>query len=122
MLWGGGSAGLRRRELQHRDALEHEPFPGGLRDRSPLFGTDAQPLQRDGVGRPRIDRRVGDELERSEQIGDVAGPLNDQDESLRVIGEPDLRKGTWELVVADDRPRPMAGTGVDAVIRARRRS
>jgi hypothetical protein len=28
----------------------------------------------------------------------------------------------WELVVADDRPRPMAGTGVDAVIRARRRS
>ncbi len=28
----------------------------------------------------------------------------------------------WELVVADDRPRPIAGTGVDAVIRARRRS
>jgi len=28
----------------------------------------------------------------------------------------------WELVVADDRPRPTAGTGVDAVIRARRRS
>jgi SAM-dependent methyltransferase len=28
----------------------------------------------------------------------------------------------WELVVADDRARPMAGTGVDAVIRARRRS
>jgi SAM-dependent methyltransferase len=28
----------------------------------------------------------------------------------------------WELVVADDRPRTMAGTGVDAVIRARRRS
>lgn len=27
----------------------------------------------------------------------------------------------WELVVADDRPRPTAGTGVDAVIRARRR-
>lgn len=27
----------------------------------------------------------------------------------------------WELIVADDRPRPMAGTGVDAVIRARRR-
>ena len=26
----------------------------------------------------------------------------------------------WELVVADDRPRPIAGTGVDAVIRARR--
>jgi hypothetical protein len=28
----------------------------------------------------------------------------------------------WKLVVADDRPRPAAGTGVDAVIRARRRS
>lgn len=28
----------------------------------------------------------------------------------------------WELVVAADRPRPIAGTGVDAVIRARRRS
>lgn len=28
----------------------------------------------------------------------------------------------WELIVADDRPRPMAGTDVDAVIRARRRS
>ena len=28
----------------------------------------------------------------------------------------------WELVVAEDRPRPIAGTGVDAVIRARRRS
>ena len=28
----------------------------------------------------------------------------------------------WELVVAEDRPRPVAGTGVDAVIRARRRS
>jgi hypothetical protein len=28
----------------------------------------------------------------------------------------------WELVVAEERPRPMAGTGVDAVIRARRRS
>ncbi len=28
----------------------------------------------------------------------------------------------WELVVADDRPRPAAGTGIDAVIRARRRS
>jgi 2-polyprenyl-3-methyl-5-hydroxy-6-metoxy-1,4-benzoquinol methylase len=28
----------------------------------------------------------------------------------------------WELVVAEDRPRPAAGTGVDAVILARRRS
>jgi len=33
-----------------------------------------------------------------------------------------LDPARWELVVADDRPRPMAGTGVDAVIRARRRS
>lgn len=28
----------------------------------------------------------------------------------------------WELVVAEERARPVAGTGVDAVIRARRRS
>jgi hypothetical protein len=28
----------------------------------------------------------------------------------------------WEPVVAEERPRPSAGTGVDAVIRARRRS
>jgi hypothetical protein len=28
----------------------------------------------------------------------------------------------WELLVADDLPRPVAGTGVDAVIRAQRRS
>jgi SAM-dependent methyltransferase len=27
----------------------------------------------------------------------------------------------WELLVAEDRPRPVAGSGVDAVIRARRR-
>jgi hypothetical protein len=33
-----------------------------------------------------------------------------------------LHRGRWELVVADDRPRATAGTGVDAVIRARRRS
>ena len=33
-----------------------------------------------------------------------------------------LDPGRWKLVVADDRPRPMAGSGVDAVIRARRRS
>jgi hypothetical protein len=32
----------------------------------------------------------------------------------------DLRR--WELVVAEERPRPVAGTGVDAVIRARRLS
>ena len=33
-----------------------------------------------------------------------------------------LDPARWELVVAEDRPRPMAGTGVDAVIRARRHS
>ena len=33
-----------------------------------------------------------------------------------------LDPGRWQIVVADDRPRPMAGSGVDAVIRARRRS
>lgn len=33
-----------------------------------------------------------------------------------------LDPGRWELVVAEDRPRTVAGTGVDAVIRARRRS
>jgi hypothetical protein len=33
-----------------------------------------------------------------------------------------LHPDRWELIVADDRPRPMAGSGVDAVIRARRRS
>ena len=39
------------------------------------------------------------------------------DEASAVLG-PDH----WELVVAEDRPRTQAGTGVDAVIRARRRS
>jgi SAM-dependent methyltransferase len=32
-----------------------------------------------------------------------------------------LDPGRWQMVVAEDRPRPIAGTGVDAVIRARRR-
>ena len=32
-----------------------------------------------------------------------------------------LDPGRWQIVAADDRPRPIAGTGVDAVIRARRR-
>ena len=31
-----------------------------------------------------------------------------------------LDRSAWELVVAEDRPRAVAGTGVDAVIRARR--
>lgn len=33
-----------------------------------------------------------------------------------------LEPSRWELVVAEERPRHVAGTGVDAVIRARRRS
>ncbi len=33
-----------------------------------------------------------------------------------------LDAGPWELVVAEERVRPAAGTGVDAVIRARRRT
>jgi 2-polyprenyl-3-methyl-5-hydroxy-6-metoxy-1,4-benzoquinol methylase len=33
-----------------------------------------------------------------------------------------LETRTWELLVAEERPRPVAGTGVDAVIRARRRA
>ena len=33
-----------------------------------------------------------------------------------------LDPGRWEPIVAEERPRAMAGTGVDAVIRARRRS
>jgi 2-polyprenyl-3-methyl-5-hydroxy-6-metoxy-1,4-benzoquinol methylase len=33
-----------------------------------------------------------------------------------------LDRNRWELVVAADRPRPTAGTGLDAVIRAQRRA
>lgn len=33
-----------------------------------------------------------------------------------------LDPGGWQVIVAEDRPRPVVGTGVDAVIRARRRS
>ena len=32
-----------------------------------------------------------------------------------------LDPSAWEWVVAEERPRPVAGTGVDAVLRARRR-
>lgn len=31
-----------------------------------------------------------------------------------------LAPSAWDLLVAEERPRPIAGTGVDAVIRARR--
>jgi hypothetical protein len=33
-----------------------------------------------------------------------------------------LDSEVWELLVAEERPRAVAGTGVDAVIRARRRT
>lgn len=33
-----------------------------------------------------------------------------------------LDSKVWEIVVAEERPRAAAGTGVDAVIRARRRT
>jgi SAM-dependent methyltransferase len=33
-----------------------------------------------------------------------------------------LEPSTWEIVVAEERPRAVAGSGVDAVIRARRRT
>ena len=33
-----------------------------------------------------------------------------------------LDSNVWELVVAEERPRAVAGTGVDTVIRARRRT
>jgi SAM-dependent methyltransferase len=33
-----------------------------------------------------------------------------------------LDRSRWDVLVAEDRPRPTAGTGVDAVIRARRRA
>jgi len=33
-----------------------------------------------------------------------------------------LDLGRWDRIVAEDRPRAVAGTGVDAVICARRRS
>lgn len=39
------------------------------------------------------------------------------DEALAV-----LDSGRWEILTAEDRPRARAGTGVDAVIRARRRA
>jgi hypothetical protein len=37
------------------------------------------------------------------------------------IAVASLDPDAWEVVVAEERPRPAGGTGVDAVIRARRR-
>jgi 2-polyprenyl-3-methyl-5-hydroxy-6-metoxy-1,4-benzoquinol methylase len=46
----------------------------------------------------------------------AAGQVQVSVEAARAALDP----GRWELVVAEDRPRSAAGTGVDAVIRARR--
>ncbi len=46
-----------------------------------------------------------------------AGQVQVSVEEARAALDPDL----WNLVVAEDRPRTQAGTGVDAVIRAQRR-
>jgi 2-polyprenyl-3-methyl-5-hydroxy-6-metoxy-1,4-benzoquinol methylase len=48
----------------------------------------------------------------------AAGQVQVSVEAARAALDPHR----WELVIADNRPRPMAGTGVDAVIRALRRS
>lgn len=47
----------------------------------------------------------------------AAGQVQVSVPAARAALAPDL----WELIAADDRPRSMDGTGVDAVIRARRR-
>ena len=47
----------------------------------------------------------------------AAGQRQVSVEAARAALEP----GRWELLVAEERPRRVAGTGVDAVIRARRR-
>jgi 2-polyprenyl-3-methyl-5-hydroxy-6-metoxy-1,4-benzoquinol methylase len=47
----------------------------------------------------------------------AAGQVQVSVEAARAALDPER----WELVVAEDRPRPTAGTGVDAVISARRR-
>jgi SAM-dependent methyltransferase len=46
----------------------------------------------------------------------AAGQVQVSVEAVRAALDP----GRWELAVAEDRLRPVAGTGVDAVIRARR--
>jgi len=47
----------------------------------------------------------------------AAGQLQVSVDSARAA----LNANGWELIVAEDRPRPQVGTAVDAVIRARRR-
>ena len=48
----------------------------------------------------------------------AAGQVQVSVEAALAALDPDR----WELLVAEDRPRPVVGSGVDAVIRARRRS
>ena len=48
----------------------------------------------------------------------AAGQVQVSVEAALAALDPDR----WQPIVADERPRPVAGTGVDAVIRARRRS
>jgi hypothetical protein len=63
------------------------------------------------VGHRPIDPATGDATA-------AAGQVQVSVETALGALDPDR----WEPVVAEDRPRPVAGTGVDAVIRARRRS
>jgi 2-polyprenyl-3-methyl-5-hydroxy-6-metoxy-1,4-benzoquinol methylase len=62
------------------------------------------------VGHRPIDPATGAETA-------AAGQVQVSVEAARAALAPDR----WELVVAEDRVRPVAGTGVDAVVRARRR-
>ena len=48
----------------------------------------------------------------------AAGQVQVSVEAALAVLDPDR----WELVIAEDRPRPLTGSGVDAVIRARHRS
>jgi 2-polyprenyl-3-methyl-5-hydroxy-6-metoxy-1,4-benzoquinol methylase len=48
----------------------------------------------------------------------AAGQVQVSVEPARAALDP----ARWELIVAEERPRPIAGSGVDAVIRARRRT
>lgn len=63
------------------------------------------------VGHRPIDPATGAETA-------AAGQVQVTVEAALAALDPDR----WEVLVADDRPRRIAGTGVDAVIRARRRS
>ncbi len=63
------------------------------------------------VGHRPIDPTTGTETA-------AAGQLQVSVETATAALDPDI----WEIIVAEDRPRPMAGTGVDAVVCARRGS